>query len=151
MCDIIIAGLPTTLTGHIIPDLSIALLFGIQVLTEAGCDITFTKGDCIIKYNGNIILKGKKDPSTDLWTLPLGKYDMTSQHSHSILLSVPCCYRHPCPCSPNSMHSLHSPIIVQPLLISTLINWSYLKGYPNLTSHGITNTLTQAPLRLKDV
>ncbi len=35
MCDIVIKGLPFTLTGHIIPDLSIASLFGIRVLTNA--------------------------------------------------------------------------------------------------------------------
>jgi len=40
MCDIKIDGLPTVLTGHIIPDLSIASLFGIRVLTEAGCTVT---------------------------------------------------------------------------------------------------------------
>ena len=34
MCDIIIPGLPTTLVGHIVPELSIASLFGIRVLTE---------------------------------------------------------------------------------------------------------------------
>ncbi len=36
MCDIIVPGLPTTLIGHIVPELSIASLFGIRVLTEAG-------------------------------------------------------------------------------------------------------------------
>jgi hypothetical protein len=35
-CNIHIDGLPTVLTSHIIPDLSIASLFGIQVLTDAG-------------------------------------------------------------------------------------------------------------------
>jgi len=35
MCDIIIPGLLTTLVGHIVPELSIASLFGIRVLTEA--------------------------------------------------------------------------------------------------------------------
>ena len=39
MCDIIIPGLPTTLVGHIVPELSIASLFGIRVLTEAGCTV----------------------------------------------------------------------------------------------------------------
>ncbi len=81
MCDIQINGLPMTLTGHIIPNLSIASPFGIQILMEAGCDVTFTKGDCIVKYNGKIILRDEKDPSTDLWTLPLGSHDMTSQHA----------------------------------------------------------------------
>jgi hypothetical protein len=78
MCDIKIEGLPVTLTGHIIPNLSIASVFGIRVLTEAGCNVTFTKGDCVVKYNGNIILQGEKDPATDLWTLPLGSQGMTS-------------------------------------------------------------------------
>jgi hypothetical protein len=41
MCDIIIPGLPTTLMGHIVPELSIASLFGIHVLTEAGCTVKF--------------------------------------------------------------------------------------------------------------
>jgi hypothetical protein len=63
MCDIIIPGLPTTLVGHIVPELSIASLFGIRV----------------VKYNGNINLVGMKDPTTDLWTLPIvGSADKTS-------------------------------------------------------------------------
>ena len=48
ICDIAIDGLPTVLTGHIIPNLSIASLFGIRVLTEAGCNVTFTKGECVV-------------------------------------------------------------------------------------------------------
>jgi hypothetical protein len=43
MCDIHIACLPFVLTGHIILDLSITLLFGIRVLTEVGCGVTFNK------------------------------------------------------------------------------------------------------------
>jgi hypothetical protein len=35
MFDIIISGLPVTLMGHIIPELSVAFLFGICVLTAA--------------------------------------------------------------------------------------------------------------------
>jgi hypothetical protein len=41
ICDINIPGLPYTLTGHIILDLSIASLFGIRVLTAVGCTVTF--------------------------------------------------------------------------------------------------------------
>ena len=85
MCDIIIASLPMTLTGHIIPDLSIASLFGIRVLTGAGCDVMFMKRDCTVKYKGNIILQGKKDPATDLWILPLGYCDMTSHHAQCMI------------------------------------------------------------------
>jgi hypothetical protein len=55
MCDIHIEGLPFPLTGHIIPELSIALLFGISILTEVGCKVIFRKSTCVVKCNGNII------------------------------------------------------------------------------------------------
>jgi hypothetical protein len=81
MCNIVIPGLPTTLIGHIVPELSIALLFGIRVLTEAGCKIKFDNKKCVVQYNGKIILIGMKDPTTDLWTLPIvstsGKTSLT--------------------------------------------------------------------------
>jgi hypothetical protein len=70
-CDIRIPGLPTVLTGHIVPGIKMASLFGIRVLCNAGCTITFDKEKCVVKYNKKVILRGHKDPSTDLWTLPL--------------------------------------------------------------------------------
>jgi hypothetical protein len=46
MCNIQIDGLPTVITGHIIPNLSIASLFGIQALTDAGCKVAFDCEQC---------------------------------------------------------------------------------------------------------
>jgi hypothetical protein len=85
MWDIIIKGLTFMLTGHIIPDLSIASLFGIRVLTKAGCEVTFDKHTCKVWYNGNDILTGQKDPATNLWTLSLETLGMSSQHVPNIL------------------------------------------------------------------
>jgi hypothetical protein len=65
-CNVRIIGLPTVLTGHIIPDLSIASLFGIRVLTEAGCKVRFNKHKCTVWYDNKIILEGEKDSTTDL-------------------------------------------------------------------------------------
>ena len=80
MCDIIIPGLPTPLFGHIVLELSIASLFGIRVLTAAGCAVKFDNDKYVVEYNGNIILTGMKDPTTDLWTLPIvGSTNTTSQ------------------------------------------------------------------------
>ncbi len=73
MCAVNIPGLPIMLTGHIIPDLSIALLFGIRVLTDVGCTVVFDKDKCVIYFKRLGILQGYKDPSTNLWTLPLGR------------------------------------------------------------------------------
>ena len=79
ICGIIIPGLPTTLVGHIVPELSITPLFGIRVLTEAGCTVTFDTEKCVVNYNGKIILVGMKDPTTDQWALPIvGPADKTS-------------------------------------------------------------------------
>jgi hypothetical protein len=71
ICDIDIPGLPTTLTGHIVPNLAIASLFGIRVLCKAGCKVVFDDNKCDVFYQGKLILRGYKDPSTDLWTLPI--------------------------------------------------------------------------------
>jgi hypothetical protein len=88
MCDIHIKGLPTVLTGHIIVH---CLSVSIHVLTDAGCTVTFDKECCTVRYNGNIILSGKKDPSTYLWTLQLGSNQgKTSHHvDHVIFLATP--------------------------------------------------------------
>jgi hypothetical protein len=83
MCDIVLPGLPTTLVGHIVPELSIASLFGLRVLTEAGCTVKFDNKKCVVKYNDKIILVGLKDLATDLWTLPIvGPAGKTTQVKH---------------------------------------------------------------------
>ncbi len=70
-CDYEIPGLPTLLQAHIVPDLTVASLIGIRVLCKAGCVVIFTDKMCSVKYGGKVILRGYKDPSTDLWILPI--------------------------------------------------------------------------------
>jgi hypothetical protein len=48
-----------------------ASLIGIRILCKAGCKVTFDDKKCEVVYKDNIILRGYKDPTTDLWTLPL--------------------------------------------------------------------------------
>ncbi len=164
MCDIKINSLPVTLTGHIIPNLSIASLFGIRILTKAGCDITFTKGDCIVMYNGKIISCGEKDPSTDLWTLPLGSHDMTSQHATSTLPSAApdfadahsqpavqiAFFAHTVRTKANSIRFAHQ-LLCSPRISTLLkaIKRGYLKGCPNLTAHGVNKYLNPSPATVK--
>ena len=70
ICDIDIPGLPATLTGHIVPGLAVASLFGIRVLCKAGCKVLFDNEKCDVCYNGKLILRGYNDPSTDLVDSP---------------------------------------------------------------------------------
>jgi len=71
ICDVEIPGLPHVLEGHIVPALNVASLIGIRILCKVGCRVVFTNMACYVKYNGKIILRGTKDPNTDLWVLPL--------------------------------------------------------------------------------
>ncbi len=83
MCNIELPGLPATLIGHIVSELSFASLFGIRVLTEAGCTVKFDNKKCVVKYNDKTILVSLKDPATDLWTLPIvGPAGKTTQVKH---------------------------------------------------------------------
>jgi hypothetical protein len=71
VCNIQIPGLPTMLLGHIVPSLSIASLIGNRPLCQAGCKVIFDDKKCNVVFNGVVILRGYKDLSTDLWTLPI--------------------------------------------------------------------------------
>jgi hypothetical protein len=84
MCNIHIDGLPVFLTGHIILELSIASLFSIVGLTEAGCKVQFDKSACMVWYNNRIIVKGGKDKATNLWMLPIGTNPSMSSHHNAV-------------------------------------------------------------------
>jgi hypothetical protein len=85
VCDITIPGLPTTLTGHIIPALKTASLIGIHPLCKVGCKVVFDDVKCDVIYKGRVILQGYKDPSMDLWTLPITIERMRTTPSHKDL------------------------------------------------------------------
>ena len=55
ICDITIPGLPTVLTGHIVPGITMASLIGIRILCKAGCKVVFDDEKCEVFYNNNII------------------------------------------------------------------------------------------------
>jgi hypothetical protein len=59
------------LTGHIVPSLTSTSLIRIQPLFKAGCKVLFNNKKCKVLYKYNVILMGYKDPSTNLWTLPI--------------------------------------------------------------------------------
>ena len=66
MCDIIIPGLPTVLTGHIVRGLTMASLVRIRILCKSGCQVIFTEEYCNVMYNRRLILRGYKSPNRPL-------------------------------------------------------------------------------------
>ena len=71
ICNLEIPGLPHVLEGHIVPKLTVASLVAIRILCKLGCTVLFTDTACYVRYQGKVILTGYKDPSTDLWVLPI--------------------------------------------------------------------------------
>jgi hypothetical protein len=71
ICDVTIPGLPFTLIGHIVPKMMMASLLGICALCEAGSQVNFDDKKCEVIYKGKVFLTGFKDPTSNLWTLPI--------------------------------------------------------------------------------
>jgi len=46
-------------------------LIGIRILCKAGCKVVFDNKKCEVFYKNKMILRGYKDLTTDLWTLPI--------------------------------------------------------------------------------
>ncbi len=86
ICDIHIQGLPMVLTGHIVPGTTMASLIGIRILCKAGCKVAFDDEKCEVFYKTKIILRGYKDPTTDLWTLPIFNDEVAKTTPESILV-----------------------------------------------------------------
>jgi hypothetical protein len=111
------------------------------------------------------MLSGKKDPSTDLWTLPLGSNQgKTSHHvNNKILPAAPvyanahanmtaqiAFFMHTIRNKANSICFAHQSLCSPK--ISTLlktIKRGYLKGCPNLTANEVTKCLNPSPATAK--
>jgi len=164
-CDIEIPGLPKILVGHIVPHLAIASLIGIRPLCKAGCTVTFDDMKCEVTYNGTVILRGVKDPSTDLWTLPIPRKRVGTTPGDNLLPRPgPCkgraphlsehpalvCFAHSIKTRANAVKFTHQSLCNPP--ISTLLKATrrgFLKGCPNLSEELINKYLNRSPATAK--
>ncbi len=90
ICNIINPGLSTVLTGHIGPSLKVAPLIGICLLCKAGCRVVFNNQKCNILFNDDVILRGYKDPATNLWMFPLPTKVCTTPGPNDLPQPGPC-------------------------------------------------------------
>jgi hypothetical protein len=158
--------LPVTLIGHIILDLKTASLIGIHPLCKVGCKVIFDNEKCDVVYKGRVILRGYKDPNTDLWTLPIINEGMQTTPSQ---IDLP----QPCPgigCAPYPPHEIHEGAAFLHLIqtqannvkfahqslcnpkISTLLKATkrgFLKGCPYISVKLINKFLNPSPATAK--
>jgi hypothetical protein len=153
-CDVTIPGLPVTLTGHIVPSLSIASLIGVRVLCNAGCKVTFCKEHCDIIYNDKVILQGRKDPTTDLWTIPIRQEAQPPTHTRKATpthtgkeIAV---FAHSISTRANKVKFAHQALCnptISKLLKAT--RKGFLKGCPNISEKLILKYLNPIPATAK--
>ena len=71
-CEVDVPALPRgARRAHIVPGLAHSSLISLRVLCAEGCEVEMDNNHCYIKYEGKVIWVGIKEPSTDLWILPL--------------------------------------------------------------------------------
>jgi hypothetical protein len=160
ICDISIPGLPMILTGHIVPGLSMASLMGIRVPCKAGCKVIFTDMKCEVRFKNKVILNGIKDPTTDLWTLPitpttindtgsheLGKDQCYQKNSHPVDWSA---FAHSVRTRANAVKFSHQSLC-NPTISNLMkaLKRGFLNGCPNLSKELVTKYLSPSPATAK--
>ena len=125
----------------------------------------------MVTFNGNEVLRGYKEATTDLWTLPLGG-DQRTPAQHDVVMPLVACpkiatartwsppaadgpthvatFAHTVRTKANSIKYAHQSFC-SPRLSTFLkaIRRGFLKGRPNLTSTGVTNYLNLSPASSK--
>jgi hypothetical protein len=95
ICTIIIPGLPTVLTGHIVSSLAITPLMGICLLCKAGCTVVFNSKTFDVMFKGKVTFCEYKDLTTNLWMRPIPNMVCTTPELTVLPLSGPCLGRAP--------------------------------------------------------
>jgi hypothetical protein len=161
ICDVAIPGLPTVLTGHIIPDMTTASLLGIRILCKAGYKVIFDNKNCQVIFEDNVILTGYKDPVSNLWMLlmlrsvPM-RTSFDAQHQSAIgpcMIDAPrevAAFSYHCTLKENNVKFMHQSLCNPPKLsLLTVICCGFLRGAPHLSTHAVTKYLPPSPATSK--
>ena len=156
-CDVVVPGLPKPLTGHVIPDLAMASLFGIRPLCNAGCVVVFHNNRVEVHYKGRIILVGPKNVSTDLWTLPIAPAQVKARaqfsvpsDAHDAMPTAIAAFTHSVRMRVNAVRLAHQSL-GNPRISTLLkaVRRGFLKGCPNMTEKLILKYLNPSPATAK--
>jgi hypothetical protein len=146
-----------------------ASLIGICPLCKAGCQVLFDNNKCDVIYKGQVILRGFKDLSMDLWMLPIKTSKMWSE----IQCSQPTSVDTPIITKGDANHTVHPAItlatfahsvrtcangvkfayqfLCNPKLSTLLkaVRKGFLKGCPNMSEKLILKYLNPSPATAK--
>jgi hypothetical protein len=138
-----------------------ASLIGIRIICKAGCEVTFDDKKCEVVFKNTIILRGYKDPTTDLWTLPLTLNKIAKTTLVEVMISP-----NSAPCNPviesasfsyartnrtNNVTFAHKSLCNPPIAsLIKVINSGFLKGAPHMDGHSVQKYLFASPATSKE-
>jgi hypothetical protein len=145
---------PAATQAHIVLGLSHASLLATAKFCDAGYTVTFNATSCLIHDGSTLVLKGERDPASNLWQLPLRPQQPppannetyhTPHDERELAHNV-----HTIPHLQNRVKFMHQVFFCPPL--QTLLraaNLGFLEGFPFLTPDLIHKHLPNSPATAK--
>ncbi len=145
-------------------DLTLTPEFNFFLSLKAGCKVVFDDEKCNVIYDGAVILQGLKDPSTDLWTLPIRTAKMWTENHNNVSPSIIATTKgddvHPGVNSATFTHSVRTrgngvkfahQALCNPKISTLLkaVRHGFLHGCPNMSEKLILKYLNPSPATAK--
>ena len=145
--------------AHVVPGLKNASLVSTRAFCDAGCRVIFDLFECRVYYRGHLVLTGKRDEKTQLWTLPITAESpptMIADHYDLQMLADSdnddfwelhrACNAYTMPNARARITYLHQCLFSPPRdTLLTAIRNNQLKSWPELTPAAVTRYLLDAP------
>jgi hypothetical protein len=85
-CELDITWLPRAARiAHIVPGLQHTSLISIKVLCDAGCKVSYDDEKCKVYFRNKLVWHGGREPTTQLWVLPLCPKQADLPNLHDIV------------------------------------------------------------------
>jgi hypothetical protein len=137
---------PPANKAYIVPGLKNHSLISVTKLCNAGCQVNFTENECIVTKDRNEIVRGVKNASNGLWSVPIsnqGKQyalhaaQMANSAYHTSTMPETLKFMHQCLFSPTAD------------TLCKAIDNGHLIGFPHLTAKVVRKYLPDSTATVK--
>ena len=153
-CNLDIPWLPATVTAaHIVPGLSHSSLIATRRFCDAGYTVAYDANKCTVAKGGITVLVGHRDPTTQLWHLPINPQTPHPASPTPTLLPPPehqVNNVHTIPHIQNRVKYMHQAFFCPPhQTLLRAANLGFLDNIPFLTASNIHTHLAKTPATAK--
>ena len=130
---------PNARTAYLLPGLAHNLL-ALPQLCDNGCTVTFTKKGVTASIDGTTVLRGWRDPTSNLWRVPINDINIKETQQFAANMMYDCAnleqlthFYHACCFAPVADTWINA------------INKGYFRGWPNLTAKNVRKYIGNTP------